>query len=111
MNFARLHALKVELFFTEIYGEFYPIFSKSFPFNFDLSMRMIEEKEIIERNNRFVTKSNRKNAKVELFVRRFMSRILSNFLKKFSLSTLLIIVQFISNLFDPTFRLFDANDL
>ena len=44
-------------------------------------MRMIE-KEIIERNNRFVTKSDRKNAKVEL-LRKFMVRILFNFLKKF----------------------------
>ena len=48
----RVKNAKVELFVMEIY----PIFSKSFlfnSFNFDLSMRMIDEKKIIEQNNRF----------------------------------------------------------
>ena len=67
--------------------EIYLIFSKSFPFNsfnFDFSMRMIDEKEIIEpRKVKNEIIRNEKSQKSSYSLRRFMSRILSNFLKKF----------------------------
>ena len=67
-------------------------------------MRMIDEKEIIEQNNRFEKWSKKRKSRVIRYGDLYLEFYLIYFLEKFPFQTLLIIVQFISNLFDPTFR-------